>query len=345
MKRIFLNGCYGACNLGDDIMMQIVVDDIQKILNNKDFVIYIKNKGQKKCLIQNNPSIENISKSNKLDELKLIKKADFYIWGGGTFLYESTDNGIKSLLSILLHILVAKFYKTQIILYGIGFGPFKSFFGKKVAQAIIKLSDFITVRDQESFLEIAKINKKSFLTNDLVYRLDNSKFKAYDLNKNKKHILLNTVYHISSNEVDKFANLILNKLNELEIDFKSIHLHLIPAWESQKSSDSITNKILLDILLKKYDFQYTIYENKSSEELLHILNSVEIVFAQRLHILLIAALMNKRIYTHEYHSKVNKFLIDIGYNDGIYDSSVLEENIKKSHANFEFLKNFMSHIK
>lgn len=345
MKKIFLNGCYGACNLGDDIMMQITTDDIQKIFKNKDFIIYIKNKGNKNCLIQNNPCIKNIFKSNKLDELKLIKESDFYIWGGGTFLYESTDNGIKSLLSILLHILVARFYKTQIILYGIGFGPFKSFIGKKVAQTIIKLSNLITVRDDESFLEIDKINKKSFLTNDLVYRLDNIKSKEDKFDKNKKHIILNTVYHISIGEIHKFANLILDRLNELEIDFKSIHIHLVPAWESQASSDCTTNKILLDILLKKYNFQYTVYENESTEELLHILNSVEIVFAQRLHILLIAVLMNKTIYTYEYHSKINKFLTDIDYSNGIYDNSIIKEKIKKSQTNFEYLKKFMGQVK
>jgi polysaccharide pyruvyl transferase WcaK-like protein len=340
-KKIFLNGCYGACNLGDDIMMNITINDIVNIIPDNEFEIYVKNKGNKQCLILNNPCIRNLFSINKITELKLIANSDFYIWGGGTFLYEGKDNRIKSLLSIFLHIFIAKVFKTKIILYGIGFGPFQTFLGKIIGNISIKLSDFITVRDIESFSQIKQMNFNSYLTNDLVYRLNTANVNLLELNRLKKHIIINTVYHQSIEELETFSNIIIDKLKELEIKYQNVHFHLVSAWESESATDLRTNKIVLDNLNKHFNFEYTVYKNKSTNELLEIINSIDIVFAQRLHILLISILLNKKIYTYQYHSKIKKFLDDIHYKDGIYDLNAIIRKIEESELNFIYLKKFL----
>ncbi len=338
MKKIFLNGCFGACNLGDDLMMNITINDIKKIINSERFKIYVKNKGNKRCLNLKDEFVCNLFGVSKIEELKLIARSDYYIWGGGTFLYEGRDNGVKSLLSIWLHIFIAKMFRTKVILYGIGFGPFRTFLGKFIGCSCIKLSNNITVRDNLSFNQIEKINSNVYLTNDLVYRQDMTNVDLIDFNDDKRHIIINTVYHQDIESLEKFSALIINKLKKLQIDYSDVYFHLVSAWESELDTDLVSNKIVLSNLSKYYKFNYSIHENQCANEMISLINSMDIVFAQRLHVLLISSLLNKKIYTFQYHSKIGKFLNSINYEDGEYDINMVKERIKESEMNFIYLK-------
>jgi len=344
--KVFLNGCYGACNLGDDIMLKITINDLEKITN-KRLHINVKNKGNKQCLISQS-YISNLFNINKLKEFAIIAKSDLYIWGGGTFLYESKDNGIKSLLSILVHVLIAKLFNVKVIFYGIGYGELRTFVGKNIASVIVKLSDFVTVRDKESYLDIKSIKNNIYLTNDLVYRLDIDSIRDIDVNKKKNlNIILNTVYYQTPKEIDKFAGLIEEKIKLLKIDIEIVNFHLIPAWHNEKTSDTDTNKKLIDSLMNKWgEVNYTIHENKNVDEILLLISESDIVFAQRLHILLISVLLEKQIFTLSYHTKIDKFLNDINYNQyGFYDKFIINKNKELANKNFILLQKFLDNYK
>ena len=335
--NIFLNGCYGACNLGDDIMMDIVIRDIKKIFDT-NVVFNIRSKGNSTCHIDD-PNIHYIHQ-NRYEEVLAIKKSNYYIWGGGTFLYENKDNGFKSIFSIFLHLLLARLFRSKIIFYSIGYGPFLTKKTAFLAKLMIRMSDFITARDEISYHELFKINPNTIYTEDLVYRLNVTK----NITKKSSDIIdivINSVYYSSTLELEQFSNFIIQTIEKIKKTNSKIMLHFIAAWDSNDNSDTKSNLKLLNLLQDKMPFDYKIYSQIDKTAIISLIQNSKIVIAHRLHILLIATLFDKEIYTLAYHSKVTKFLAQINYHNGKYEKNLINMAIDKSNQNFTSLKTYL----
>ena len=132
--KIAICGYYGHKNFGDEAILRVILRHIGK-----------KYPHAKICVINGRSSLPNV--------LKSLKKADIFIFGGGSLLQNSTSNA--SLFYYLGVIFLANLLCRRKIMLANGFGPI---FSKNIAPKILEKSlkmvlntfDFISVRDKNS---------------------------------------------------------------------------------------------------------------------------------------------------------------------------------------------------
>ncbi len=188
--RYLIWGYYGFGNLGDDLMLGVIVRKIKCV--HPDALIYVTCASvcQKEIIIP-------INFKKNLDKLWFISpavyvcrlvvavlKVDKIIIGGGTlFLDRGRPN--LSMLSMCVAIFISKVFSKEVYLVGVGIDNLSLFINKIFLKYIIKNSGFVSVRDNFSFSVASNIVKRANIekASDVVF---DSKF-VESLQKNKEN--------------------------------------------------------------------------------------------------------------------------------------------------------------
>lgn len=158
-KKILISGWYGFGNVGDEAILQALIDDFEK-----------KFEGAQFCALSYKPNYtkktQGIDAAHQLPftliswiswfiKLRFIKTlwaflwCDVFVMGGGGFL---SDWDPKVPSGWLKQFKVAKFLRKETMLYGIGAGPFKSQHARiSVRHYVNNYVDSVTVRDNQSY--------------------------------------------------------------------------------------------------------------------------------------------------------------------------------------------------
>lgn len=156
-KRALLLGSYGQSNLGDDLLMWNYLE----LLREKGFKeIYVNAntielipKPIKKAF----PGLKVINqyKTSLLDYVRLIKKVDCIVYGGGTLykeLYASTGRSPYSVIVRLMGFnLLARMLGTKLYHLNIGIGSLKTGWGRFVSKIALNAANMTVFRDQRSY--------------------------------------------------------------------------------------------------------------------------------------------------------------------------------------------------
>ncbi len=330
-KKIVISGWYGFGNIGDEAILQAMIDTFEKKWKDCEIVVLSFNpeytmNTQKVNAVHQIPIsgikvwIKNIILFRWIKTLKAIQEGDIFIMGGGGFL---SDWQPEVPAGWLKQMKIAKLFGKKTMLYGIGAGPFLTDKGKKVSKYYIdNFVDEITVRDQISFdylynLGILKVK----LTADPVYNVDIPK-KTFNINSKLKIFLsFPEMFHTSlwkdnTYHYGKYINSIENIIDILET--KSIDYQFV---SFMKNHD--------DDFIKK-TFNKDSFSVESSDQLPELfVDCNPIVVGLRYHFNLLSLVSGIPIIPIVYHHKVfsmakdfNIEYLEVGNGENWQDSEI-----------------------
>jgi len=195
MKNIVISGYYGQLNTGDEAILRVLIDRLREYerQENEDLnVVVLSSRPQLTSKIY---SVDSVNRKKIWEVVKTIKRCDIFISGGGSLFQNETSN--RSLYYYLFQILVAKLFGKKVFIFSQGIGPIKRWYNILLFKHVIKLADYITVRDYDSFdlLHRLKLKNKidlsadpAFLLNPCCEKRVEKLLQTYNIDLSKKTI-------------------------------------------------------------------------------------------------------------------------------------------------------------
>ena len=141
-RTLLLCGYYGENNLGDDALLQVLLQQIPA-----GFTLLIT-ANDREALRALAPRAGNVSRRSLGSVLGAVGRADALILGGGSLLQDSTS--MRSLIYYLLLIVTARLQRRPILLWGQGLGPLNRPISRWLVRQVLPLCTAASWRDQSS---------------------------------------------------------------------------------------------------------------------------------------------------------------------------------------------------
>ncbi|HDR8111989.1 TPA: polysaccharide pyruvyl transferase family protein [Bacillus cereus] len=327
--KFLIHGYYGAGNLGDDAILENIIDSLDNEFPNSQFFIISRGlfpayRGTKK--------VESINVNLTTIIREKMKTIDAVIIGGGGLLqdhsgWQPQNNTFGTKAKGMNYygqiVNLATELKKDIYFYSIGIGPFFSLESQNYACSLLKKAKRITVRDQESydFVTTNLSNSKVLLTADPALNLENiPRDKALHLLK-KENVPVNKKLIGICLRPWKFKNTerenLLNNIAEFSILLsKKENVHFVLCPLSQYKGD----KQIMEQLAKKLpEHSYTLLQkNYRPKNLKSIFGEFSLMIGMRLHSLILSVSMNVPIIGISYDPKINHFINIINQNPALF---------------------------
>lgn len=313
-QNILLCGFYGGDNIGDELMLQTVLEQFQKYPNVKVTVLLDFN--DKYNILKNefsNVAYLHYPKS-VYDFDNLVSQFDKLIFGGGALIDDviyDFDNPFTITLSKILIDLSLKFIDSKKDVYWLSLSSNKIIQNDIFISKLIKIVEnakYISLRDTFSFDLLASIGcnqSKMHIINDLV--LANEKLNYIKKNSYKK-LSLGFIPICSEETKDQNINLIKTFIEILDKKNKSFCLKLIPFYGFVNNDINYLNN-LKNIINDKRVMVAPFTTN--FDEILSLINENEYIVSMRYHCSLLAMVENKKLLTilydlhQHYYNKIN----------------------------------------
>lgn len=160
---IVIGGYYGYSNLGDDSLLQVIIDQIKEADSQARITVLSKNPKQtKKAFLVN-----SVGRFNPFKVHGALKRARVFIFGGGSQLQSVTSS--RSLTYYLWLLKKAHRKGVPTVLFANGIGPFANGKDEKKVAEVLRHSSLITLRDSRSFEKLQSMgldSDKVFLSAD-----------------------------------------------------------------------------------------------------------------------------------------------------------------------------------
>ena len=167
MKNVFIFGYYGFKNIGDEAILEAIVEEFREVIPEAQITVLSYNAAETASRYQ----INAVSRNRFLEVVKSIKNANVVMSGGGSILQDVTSS--RSLMYYLGIILLAKLMGKKVAFYGNGFGPILRRSNQWLVRHIINQVDLLTVRDVESrqVMQHLGIKRPIYVTADAAFTL------------------------------------------------------------------------------------------------------------------------------------------------------------------------------
>ncbi|MBQ3409050.1 MAG: polysaccharide pyruvyl transferase family protein [Clostridia bacterium] len=292
-KNILIVGFYGAPNLGDELMLETILDYLENI-DNKEIMV----------MIADNPNY-NIDKYKDVKFIHyplcvsdfniLADKYDYIVFGGGAIIDDTQYQKEKSYqydlgtILIKLAIRAIAFHKKVVCIGLSSCKHIKNDEYLKKLRHIIENSTIFTVRDKytKNYLKEVlgeDIDRHVLVTNDIVF--SNKEIRGHirkceDILKEKKNIGI--VYISNDNNKEKLKLLIKSVKSQI----KDARINLIPFYDY----DNCDTKFYKAIQEEETDCNVEKYP-ENMEELISIYKKNDIIIGMRYHAILLAYIFN-----------------------------------------------------
>ncbi|BCS80574.1 polysaccharide pyruvyl transferase CsaB [Anaerocellum diazotrophicum] len=367
MKNIVISGYYGQLNTGDEAILRVLIDRLREYERQENEDINIVVLSSRPQLTSKIYKIDSVNRKKIWKVVKAIKRCDIFISGGGSLFQNETSN--RSLYYYLFQIFIAKLFGKKVFIFSQGIGPIKKWYNVLVFKHIIKLADYITVRDYDSFdlLHRLKLKNKIDLSADPAFLLSpccekrvEKLFQTYNIDLSRKTIGI----VVRKWKKEKDMTVKIAQIADILIEDEGYNVVFIPfqgKWDIIKINE---------IVSKMKNKPCILSENFQPHELLGIFRYFDLIVGMRLHSLIFAAKMNKRFIGISYDPKIDSFLKmyglkPAGYVDSFDINNVLlniqymlneskiqkkieqttNNMIQKAEKSFEILKEALTSIK
>lgn len=146
--NVIISGYYGFGNMGDDSLLQSIVNDLRSCKPDIGITVISK----KPRLTEEIYHVKSIKRFNVFALKKELMRSKLLISGGGSLLTDVTS--MRSLIYYSFIIRYAKRHGLKVMLYANGMGPFISDKSRKIAKSALLSTDLVTLREQSSLSEI-----------------------------------------------------------------------------------------------------------------------------------------------------------------------------------------------
>lgn len=298
-RLIVVSGYYGFDNLGDDAILEVLIDELSKIVNKEDIVVLSNNPQKTESVF----GVRSQSRWSLGQIFSLLQDTKLFVSGGGG-LFQDTSS-IKSVVyySALHHLAYLTGAKSMV--FAQGFGPLNSSISRFFTKQAMKLTDHITVRDAASKSLISSLDVIGELTSDPVWCLEKESI-GKDILKSFEQVKENRLLvGLSLRETANFKKKELSCLAEALIESLPQNTFLVPLV-LQKSKD----KEPLDFVLGKWkDSNRQILDIDTSglkrpSQYLDVISRLDFVIGMRLHSLIMALSSSVPTFGLSYDQKV-----------------------------------------
>ena len=329
-KKIVISGWYGPGNIGDEAILQAMIDTFEEQFQNCTITAlsfnpsYTKNTQKINAVRQVPSSIKGWVYSavtlNIFKTIKVIKDCDLFVMGGGGFLSDWQPEVPHDWLKQMK---IAKFFGKETWLYGIGAGPFLSDEGKQTTRYYIdNFVDKITVRDKESYrqlVENVKINKAIEIEIDPVAKMKVENYIDLNDSSDNSIVMIYTEYFKSKYFEEKHHkkwDLLFNAFCS-QINAVLEHGFLPKLVFFQKNIEEDLANRFIEIFGDNVKVEFP----NDYKEAVKMMNKSDAIISFRLHGNILAYAMKKPFLPIIYHHKTAGFLEHIDYP---YENCILE---------------------
>ncbi|MBT4917754.1 glycosyltransferase [Candidatus Peregrinibacteria bacterium] len=320
VEKILIIGSYGAGNIGDEAMLDVILD---KLEGKECYVL----SGDVKDTKKRHPEAKDVAihfpfglrsffSFKWLKSFKLLRKSDLVLLGGGGLFTDMYS--FKAILLWCWHIRWARFYNKRVILFANSVGPFKSKLAAHITKKALKKCEKVIVRDELSAEVVKKlIGKDPVVGSDVVFLKDH-KCKV----ERKKSALIN-----------------LRPWDQDFVEIKSFVGDLID--DGYEVTFVAMEKMDEELLMKLHQQNVEVVYPDNFKDLLNLLSGSEMAIGMRLHFLIAAAMAGCKVGGISYGLKVSGILDELNIPMiSVEDFSV--ENLKKLQRRLKEAENLLA---
>lgn len=307
MKKIAIVGALWTPNFGDVLLAKLLKEQLESL----------------GCQVSLLNSHDKIKQELMLTErVERISDYDCLFFCGGGYFSEPPGNSYKWALSryklLFKYSTLCKLNKIPYYIVGVGAGPIKSFLAKAVIKHVCSGAKVIALRDKESIEAIASLAPKSNLIEVADYVLsmkDKLSLKIIDTGVFKIGV------HITVNGKKNIPAILKYLENTRKLSTKQVYFIEDHPGEFERLS-----LIYPDI---KIIFGQNVMSYVSVDRFIHDMNELDYVITSKLHVGIVAAVLEKKICSLPYHAKVERLyqslkredlcLTDLSCDDNIID--------------------------
>jgi len=299
--RYYLAGYYGFGNLGDELMLDILVNYLINV--NKDNTIIVKIRGKSKHYESNN-RVKYVRIDSVTQKIQKLQKIDAFLWGGGTCLSDHAFCAFKE-------VLIASILGKKIYLLNIGIERITKIKSRIKVWLILKLSTKVTLRDYESYMianEIIGKSQKLKLTKDLVY------LQTFQENEECLRTKRLGISWINTKWILGITHNSLQILIKAIYEFvKKVEIYEIIVIDLTENLDRSTNDYIYEKLIQNKNIKLRIRRQEfvNKELVIKEISNMSIFISGRLHGYLVAKVLNIPSVGFNYAAKVNSFNNDL----------------------------------
>lgn len=315
---VVLSGYYGFNNSGDEAILSAIIDNLRKQQN--DIKIIVLSKRPADTIKKH--KVYAVNRINFIKIQSILKRSRVFINGGGSLIQDITSTHSLVYYTMLMH--VAKKLGLKIMLYANGIGPITKPSNINRAKNALKICDYITLREPESFLELEKLSintDKVSLSSDptlAINKIDEDSIyailKSEGIDMSKKYFALS------------FRQWKYNDVNFIEkvsvaIDNIKTKYNLNPLFIPMQYPN---DQIISNEIISKCKCECRILKNEYNvEELLGIVSKMDLVISMRLHTLIYAVSVGIPILGIVYDPKIKSFM-DYIHQDKYIDTNNID---------------------
>jgi len=335
-KRIVISGWYGNKNLGDEAQLSAIIGMIRCVLPNTKITVFSDDPEATTSEHHVNSVFRRKGGQSRLRRLSELFKADLFILGGGTLLY---DTGIGADHMVWLNdVIMAKLMGRPFMFFNGGVGLIYNRLSKYCMKYVCDAMDLITVRDElsERNLRSLGITKPIYIGADSTFGLTErlvagvKKYERYT-QAEKPKVGINVRYWIYKlEEIPQKNRVLCEKFGGSSSDFANFRKeiagtidYLKQKWGAAifffpmsflKAKDDYDVELSEEIAHLSSDWNdITVIRNECRHlEMINNVREIDVMIGMRLHALVFAAMLNIPILAISYDPKVDAFMKLIG---------------------------------
>ena len=308
--RIGITGSYGGLNLGDEAILQSMIEQLRRELPGVEITVFSRDAEdtKKRHGVERSVPVRKISRAEVVPE---IERLDMLLFGGGGILYDAEAR------VYLREVLVAKELGVPVMLFAVGAGPLKDPAVQQSVREALEGVKAITVRERSAqhVLEEAGVHRDVVVTADpaLLLKpepLPRGFLKSEGLEGRRRLIGMSVREPgVAAPDLDdkKYHSLLANAADFM-IDRWDADIVFVPMERSvldTQHSHAVIAQMLRPQRATVLKGEYT------SGQILALMGRFHFAVGMRLHFLVFAALRGTPFVALPYAGKVSGFLEDL----------------------------------
>jgi len=304
MVHILISGYYGFNNIGDESILQAVINNLREKLSDIEITVLSKNPE----FTAQKYNVHSVNRKSMKDIIHAVRKCDLLISGGGSLLQDVTSK--KSIIYYLTIMWMAFLFRKKVFIYSQGIGPIVSKINRGLTAITLKHAQGIVVRDEASRELLIEIGLKAddvIVTADPVLRVKRADLeigkeilKKEGFTKDPEKMTVGFAIRekkIHSNFVDEICISIRRLIDEYQAQIVLIPFHYS---EDMAVIEEIEARLGKDVTCIRHKYL--------TNEMLSIIGNMDILVGVRLHSLIHAAIMDVPMIAISYDPKINSFM-------------------------------------
>lgn len=316
MNILFL-GTHGQYNLGDELLLETFLDQLGA---EHSFQVNSYDPEMTCAHLQGKFNISTFHTTRQLPHFLIaLLRSDVLVFGGGSIikeLYASVGrNQYATLLMIWATVTFAKKVgRKKVFMSNIGVGPLFSPKGKRLAGRILRQVDFLSVRDKRSLQTCQALNlplEKVRLVPDAVFANPPHVFAtdwAPAPQTGRLCVALNLNYDIANREAWEGFLAGLADMLKIWNGQQPLEIHALPMQSRFKAHDDLS--VLTEFCQRLENIPILLHNPQTPQEAGGIIARCDVLLAERLHALVMAAILGKPFFGLVYDVKVEEL---VGY--------------------------------